>query len=123
MGGKLRIGAWCHLGPGVTLDLTAPIVLEDRCTLSLHTIILTHEDVGYSPLAKSAFPTRKQRVIVESGAYIGAGATVLMGVRIGRCAVVGAGSLVRDDVPPYTVVAGVPARVIRQLDREADHLD
>ncbi|NUQ03256.1 MAG: acyltransferase [Anaerolineae bacterium] len=121
--GKLKIGAWCHIGPGVTLDLSAPILLEDRCTLSLRSTILTHEDVGYSPLRESAFPTRSQGVTVETGAYIGAGATLLMGVRVGRCAVVGAGALVREDVPPYTVVAGVPARVIRRLDRQLHPLE
>lgn len=121
--GKLIIGDWCHIGPNVTLDLTAPIVLKERCTVSLNAQILTHEDLGYSPLAKKAFPTRKKGVIIERGAYIGAGATVLMGVTVGRCCVVAAGALVREDVPDYTVVAGVPARVIRQLDPSALELD
>lgn len=114
--GKLIVGNWCHIGPGVTLDLSAPIVLEDRCTIALNAQILTHHDVGYSPLAARAYPTRFAGVTVEAGAFVGAGATLLPGVRIGRCAVVGAGALVTDDVPPYTVVAGAPARVIRQLD-------
>jgi acetyltransferase-like isoleucine patch superfamily enzyme len=116
MRGKLTIGRRCHIGPGVTLDLTAPIRLEDRSTVALNAQILTHHDVGYSPLAKKLFPTRMAGVTVEMGAFIGAGAIVLAGVRIGRCAVVGAGAVVTQDVPPFTVVAGVPARVIQQLD-------
>lgn len=55
-------------------------------------------------------------VHIESGAFIGAGATILAGVRVGRCSVVGAGAVVAEDVPPYTVVAGVPARFVRQID-------
>jgi tetrahydrodipicolinate N-acetyltransferase len=119
MRGKLKIGAQCHIGPGVTLDLTHPIILEDRCTVSLNAQILTHQDVGYSPLSRRAYPTSADGVVVEYGAYIGAGAIILKGVRVGRCSVVGAGAVVVEDVPPYTVVAGVPARVIKQLDPEA----
>lgn len=113
--GKLTIGAWCHIGEGVTLDLTAPIVIGDRCTIALRAALITHLDMGYSPLT-AVYPTRSAGVTIDDGAYIGAGAIVLAGIHVGRCAVVGAGALVREDVPPYTVVAGVPARVIRTLD-------
>jgi acetyltransferase-like isoleucine patch superfamily enzyme len=116
MAGKLSIGAYCHIGPGVTLDLTGPVRLEDRCTVALDARILTHHDVGYSPLGRAAYPTRVAGVVVEPGAFVGAGATVLAGVRVGRCSVIGAGAVVTGDVPPYTVVAGAPARVIRRLD-------
>jgi len=115
--GKLTIGSQVHIGPNVTLDLTGPIVLEDRCTISLNAQILTHQDVGYSPLAAHLFPTEVGSVTVEAGAYIGAGAIVLNNARVGRCSVVAAGAVVNRDVPPFTVVAGVPARVIKQLDR------
>ena len=49
---------------------------------------------------------------VESGASIGSNATIVGGVTIGAGALVGAGAVVTKDVPPYTIVAGVPARVI-----------
>ncbi|BCP99101.1 hypothetical protein TthHB5008_b22890 (plasmid) [Thermus thermophilus] len=55
-----------------------------------------------------------QKVEVDHDVWIGHGAVVLAGVRIGRGAVVGAGSVVTRDVPPYTVVAGVPTRPIRR---------
>lgn len=114
--GKLRIGRQCHIGPGVTLDLSAPIVLENRSTVALNACILTHHDVGYSPLAKKAYPTRFAGVTVEYGAFIGAGAIILAGVRVGKCSVVGAGAVVAEDVAPYTVVAGSPARLVKTLD-------
>jgi maltose O-acetyltransferase len=117
--GKLTIGARCHLGPGVTLDLTGPIVLGEGCTVSLNTQILTHQDVGYSPLGHRLYPTTIAGVSIDAGAYIGAGAILFPGVQIGRCAVIGAGSVVRESVPAFTVVAGVPARVIKQLDPTA----
>ncbi len=115
MHGKLKIGSQCHIGPGVTLDLSGPITLEDRCTIALNTQILTHLDVGYSPLNQYAYPTTWGKVVIEYGAYIGAGATILPDVTVGRCSVVAAGAVVREDVPPYSVVAGIPARVVKQL--------
>jgi maltose O-acetyltransferase len=53
-------------------------------------------------------------IVVESDAWIGAGSVVLQGVRIGRGAVVAAGSVVTRDVPPWSIAAGVPARVVRE---------
>jgi acetyltransferase-like isoleucine patch superfamily enzyme len=59
-------------------------------------------------------------VVIESDCWIGAGSTVLAGVRIGRGSVVGAGTLVTKDVPPESVVVGVPGRVVRsRLERPA----
>ena len=59
-----------------------------------------------------------QGIVVEDGAWIGGGAIILDGVRIGRNAVVGAGAVVTKDVPAYTIVAGNPARVMRDLRAE-----
>jgi tetrahydrodipicolinate N-acetyltransferase len=54
-------------------------------------------------------------VVVESGAFVGASVTILPGVRIGSGSFVAAGSVVKDDVPPGTLVAGVPARALRSI--------
>ena len=53
---------------------------------------------------------------IEDGAWIGEGSTILKGVRVGYGAVVAAQAVVTKDVPPYTVVAGNPAKVVKQLD-------
>ncbi len=55
-------------------------------------------------------------VTVEEGAHVGLGAVIRQGVRIGRGAIVGAGAVVAEDVPEGVVVAGVPARVLKQVD-------
>jgi acetyltransferase-like isoleucine patch superfamily enzyme len=59
-----------------------------------------------------------QGIVIEDDVWIGAGAIITDGVRIGRGAVVAAGAVVTSDVPPHTVVAGVPARVIRRVGEE-----
>jgi maltose O-acetyltransferase len=57
-------------------------------------------------------------ITIEDNVWIGGGAIVLPGVRIGRNAVVGAGAVVSRDVPANTVVAGNPARVIREIEQD-----
>ena len=61
-------------------------------------------------------------IVIEDGAWIGAGATVLDGVRVGRGAVVGANAVVSRDVPQHTVVVGIPARVVKHLRADAPAL-
>ena len=56
-----------------------------------------------------------QPIVIEDDAWIGMNCIILKGVTVGRGAVVGAGSVVTKDVPPWTLVAGNPARVIKEL--------
>jgi acetyltransferase-like isoleucine patch superfamily enzyme len=59
---------------------------------------------------------REAPVRIDDDAWLGTGAIIMPGVTVGRGAVVGAGAVVLSDVDPYTVVAGVPARLVRRLD-------
>ena len=59
--------------------------------------------------------TKDETIHIEDEAWIGANVTILPGVTIGRCSVIGAGSVVSKDVEPYSIYAGVPARKIRDL--------
>ena len=63
-------------------------------------------------------PVEKTPVIIEDGVLVGANAVVVEGVHVGRNSVVAAGSVVLDDVPDNVVVAGVPAKVIKQKDEK-----
>jgi acetyltransferase-like isoleucine patch superfamily enzyme len=112
----LQIGEECFLGDECLLDLAESITLERRTTLAERVLILTHTNVGYRdhPL-QTHFPASASPVVVETGCFVGANATLLPGVRIGRGSFVAAGSVVTRDVPPGTLVAGVPARAIRRL--------
>lgn len=109
---NLTIGAQCHLGKDVFLDLRDKINIEDRVTISMRTTIITHTDVGLSPLRDSWLAKGQGPVVIKRGAYLGAAAVILQGVTVGECAVVGAGAVVTNDIPDLGVAVGVPARTI-----------
>jgi len=115
---NLQVGDHCYLGRELFLDLQDKIVIEDEVTISHRVMILTHTDSGASPLKDSSLPASQSPVTIRRGAYIGANVTILEGVEIGEASIVGAGAVVTRSVPPATVVAGVPARVIKNLGGE-----
>ncbi|HKB68176.1 MAG TPA: acyltransferase [Pyrinomonadaceae bacterium] len=115
---NLRVGDHCYLGRELFLDLQDKIFIEDEVTISHRVMILTHTDSGASPLKYSSLPASQSPVTIRRGAYIGANVTILEGVEIGEASIVGAGAVVTRSVPPATVVAGVPARVIKNLGSE-----
>jgi acetyltransferase-like isoleucine patch superfamily enzyme len=112
----LQIGDECFLGDECLLDLAEGVRLERQVTLAERVLVLTHTNVGFAdhPL-QPHFPPAAAPVVVESGAFVGANVTLLPGVRIGTRSFVAAGSVVTADVPPATLVAGVPARVLRPV--------
>lgn len=114
---NLRAGDQCFVGHDCLIDLAAPVILEDQVTLAERVTVLTHTNVGYSdhPL-QPYFPPSTGPVSFRQGCFVGACATVLPNVVVGAQAFVAAGAVVTKDVPPRTVVAGVPARFIRQID-------
>lgn len=107
MGAIINIGA--EIGPKTMIDMGA--VLGGRATVGAN----CHIGAG-TVLAGVIEPPSAQPVIIEDDVVIGANAVVLEGVRVGKGAVVAAGAIVIEDVAPYTVVGGVPARVLKQLD-------
>jgi acetyltransferase-like isoleucine patch superfamily enzyme len=111
----LAIGNECFLGDECLLDLAEGIRLSDQVTLAERVTVLTHMNVGYQdhPL-QARFPAMAAPVILEAGCFVGAGVTILPGITIGARAFVAAGSVVTRDVPPDSLAAGVPARVVRE---------
>jgi maltose O-acetyltransferase len=112
----LDIGEECFLGDECLVDLAEGVRLERQVTLAERVLILTHTNVGYRdhPL-QADFPAMAAPVVVETGSFLGANVTVLPGVRIGEQSFVAAGSVVTADVPPRTLVAGIPARPVRTI--------
>ncbi|MBO8130746.1 MAG: N-acetyltransferase [Candidatus Marinimicrobia bacterium] len=129
IGDKTKIGPFVEIQKGVKVG--------KRCKISSHSFIcegVTIEDevfIGHNvtfindlyPRATNAdgeLQTEKDwkviPTVVKKGASIGSSATILAGVVIGEYSIVGAGAVVTKDVPPYTIVAGVPAKEIRKID-------
>jgi acetyltransferase-like isoleucine patch superfamily enzyme len=132
-----RIGDGTHVGTFVEIQRGAAI--GARCKIQSHTFIcdgVEIEDevfVGHGvmfvndtfPRATTADGSRQAEGDWElvptricRGASLGSGAVVLGGIEVGEGAIVGAGAVVTTDVPAWTIVAGVPARVLRTLERQ-----
>jgi acetyltransferase-like isoleucine patch superfamily enzyme len=114
--GALSVGDDCFIGDECLFDMADAITLEGQVTLAERVLVLTHTNVGYRdhPL-QAHFPAMTAPVLLGSGSFVGAHALILPGVRVGERAFVAAGSVVTEDVPPASLVAGVPARVVRAL--------
>jgi len=93
---------------------TELLTLEDDVGIGPFVIILIHTSPG-APFLEKVYPTQTLPVTIKTGAWIGARVTILGGVTIGEHSVVAAGSVVTRDVPPYTVVGGVPAVRVRRI--------
>ena len=112
----LKIGRDCFLGDEVLIDLYDEVEIENQVTIAQRVTLLTHINVGYKdhPLQKY-FPKKSQPIKINSGSFIGAGSIILPGVTIGEESFVAAGSVVTEDVPNNTLVAGVPAKPVRKI--------
>jgi acetyltransferase-like isoleucine patch superfamily enzyme len=129
-----QIGDDTKIGAFVEIQKNASV--GRRCKISSHTFVcegVTIEDnvfIGHGVMfINDSYPRattpdgeiqteqdwRVEKTIVKSGASIGSGATILSKVVIGENAIVGAGSVVTRDVPPNTIVAGNPAKMVRAI--------
>ncbi|GEK57244.1 2,3,4,5-tetrahydropyridine-2,6-dicarboxylate N-acetyltransferase [Marinococcus halophilus] len=107
MGASINIGS--VVGEGTMIDMN--VVMGGRATVGNN----CHIGAG-SVLAGVIEPPSAQPVVVEDGVVVGANCVILEGVTVGEGAVVAAGAVVTEDVPANTVVAGTPARVIKEID-------
>lgn len=110
-----KIGKSVQIGPNVVLDYVFPsfVFIGDGVSIAGWNYILTH----VTPLEyhKQDFESYVAPVVIEKDAWIAVCANIMPGVTIGEGAVVAAGALVTQDVPPHTMVGGVPAKFIKRL--------
>ncbi len=115
----VRVGRGVYIGNLVFFDGEYPeyIEIEDEVSIGPGAIVVAH--AGASPFLSrlGIYHREPERVALKRGCWIGAGAIILPGVTVGEGAIVAAGSVVSQDVPPYMMVAGNPGRVVKKLER------
>lgn len=114
-GGVLSVGSRTTINEDVIIACTESVTIGANCMLAPRVYILDVDHVFSSremPIASQGY--RSLPIFIEDDVWVGAYAVILKGVRIGRGAIVAAHSVVTKDVAEYTVVGGVPARVIAE---------
>ena len=117
---KIKIGDgtaihfYFHCGAAESVTIGKNVLISGRVYISDHDHCF--DDPEYS--ARWSKKLTSKPVVIEDEVWLGEGGVVLKGVTIGKRAVVGANAVVTKNVLPYTVVAGVPAKVIKKIDQE-----
>lgn len=113
-----KIGKKCHISPYVLIDLLYPelITVGDGVTIGSNCLIFAHANPTANLFLKKEYPRKVKNVNIKSGAVLFPGCIITAGVTIGENSMVGAGSVVFEDVPDYCVVVGNPARIVKKID-------
>jgi acetyltransferase-like isoleucine patch superfamily enzyme len=114
IGKDVYVGEGLLVSDSLTLGGATRVAIGDRVAIGQRVTIIVSSHPNKSTLRR-LFGTHEAPVRIHDDAWVGAGALLLPGVTVGREAVVGAGAVVTESVPPRVVVAGNPARVIRRL--------
>ncbi|MEM8713060.1 MAG: acyltransferase [Planctomycetota bacterium] len=113
IGAGSAIGALCWIGASGHVSIGVDVMLGPRVTILPENHVFDRLSVPIK-----AQGVIRNRVVIEDDCWIGAGATILAGVRIGRGSIVAAGAVVARDIPPRTIVGGVPARVLKYRNKD-----
>lgn len=107
-GGTLTLGKGSFVNSDCKIRCSKEIVIGEDCAIS-HDFTVMDSDVHYLNGSNNIKP-----VTIGNHVWIGTRVTILSGVSVGEGAVIAAGSLVKDDVPAFSLVAGIPAKVVRE---------
>ena len=108
MGDHSNLGAWAYVGCSGFISIGSNVLMGPRVSL----LAEDHNTASADEPIKAQGVTRLP-ITIEDDVWLGAGATVIGGVTVGRGSIVAAGSVVTRDVEPFSVVAGVPAKLVR----------
>jgi acetyltransferase-like isoleucine patch superfamily enzyme len=117
----LRIGNRSYVGYGVGISVCREVSIGDDVLIAARVSIMGHDGHPVDPIKRRdqspVVPEDRASIVIDDDVWIGEAAIILKGVKIGRGAVIAAGAVVTKDVPPFTVVAGNPARTVRSIQR------
>lgn len=117
-GARIEIGDSTMLNYGCIINASKSIKIGARCHLGYYAVILDSA-MHRLEIEYRHSPPESKAVVIEDDVWIGTRATILPGVCIGKGSVIASGSVVTKDVPPFTVMAGVPARPIKRVTGKA----
>ena len=110
---NVTIGKNVTVMNGVLMMSAGGITIEDNVMIAANVQLISNNHDPYDRYVITCKP-----ILIKEGAWIGAGATILPGVTIGKYAIIGANSLVSKNIPDYGVAVGSPAKVIKYLEKE-----
>lgn len=111
---NLSIGNNCHIGKNCFFDLREKIIIEDNVVISMQCAFITHIDMIKSNLSKY-YPSKAIEIKIYENSYLGARTTILFGVTIERNCVIASNSMINKNTNPYTIVAGIPGKLIDSI--------
>lgn len=117
--GDVSIGQGTWVGPNSALDGTGGLSIGAFCSISSGVQIVTHDTVKWA-LSGGKVPPEVAPIRIGDRCYIGSHAVITKGVRIGSHCIIGAGAVVTRDIPSFSIVAGVPGRIIGRVIMGAD---
>jgi acetyltransferase-like isoleucine patch superfamily enzyme len=116
----MKIGSGCYIGHQVSISVASSVIIGNHCLIADRVMISDNDGHPLDPVARRmGLPVPDEDVapvVLEDDVWVGSRAVILKGVKVGTGSVVGAGAVVTRDVPPFVVVAGNPARVVKQLE-------
>lgn len=110
---KMKLGNNVFINSNCLAMARGGITIEDDVMLAGNVQLLSNNHDEYERQIITC-----EEILIKRGAWLGAGATILAGVTVGKYAIVGAGAIVTKDVPDYAVVVGAPAKVVKTLDKD-----
>ena len=114
IGNNSNIGPYCYIGCSGYIEIGNNVMISPRVSIYAENHVFESTDIPIKVQGVS-----KQFVKIENDCWIAANSIILAGVTIGRGSVVAAGSVVTTDVPPFSIVAGVPAKIIKTRNKPA----
>ena len=110
---NVKIGNGVTVMNGALMMAAGGITIEDKVMIAANVQLISN---NHDPYIREVLTCKP--ILIKYGAWVGAGATILPGVTVGKYAIIGANSVVNKDIPDYAVAVGSPAKVIKYLDKE-----
>lgn len=120
--GEITIGDNCAIEQNVHItSMGSNLVIGNNVTIAANTFI-TNLDHEYQDITKSVMDQRHilSETVIGEGSFLGYGVSVQAGTKLGKHCVVGAGAVVKGEFPDYSVIVGIPGRVVKRYNKEKD---